>query len=49
MAPNQDTTTLRIIESFLDYGFLVQYQSALNRIRILKCMLMRSCTLARAN
>ena len=30
MAKNQDTITLRIIESFLDYGFWVQYQRALN-------------------
>ena len=30
MAQNQDTSTLRITESFLDYGFWVQYQSALN-------------------
>ena len=30
MATNMDTSTLRITESFLDYGFWVQYQSALN-------------------
>ena len=30
MARNPDTNTLRITESFLDYGFWVQYQSALN-------------------
>ena len=30
MATNLDTNTLRITESFLDYGFWVQYQNALN-------------------
>ena len=30
MAKTQDTSTLRITESFLDYVFWVQYQSALN-------------------
>ena len=30
MATNMETSTLRITESFLDYGFWVQYQSALN-------------------
>ena len=30
MATNPNTSTLRITESFLDYGFWVQYQSALN-------------------
>ena len=30
MAKNQDTSTFRITESFLDYGFWVQYQRALN-------------------
>ena len=30
MATNLDTSTLRITESFLNYGFWVQYQSALN-------------------
>ena len=30
MATNLSTSTLRITESFVDYGFWVQYQSALN-------------------
>ena len=30
MAMNPDTSMLCIIKSFLDYGFWVQYQSALN-------------------
>ena len=30
MATNMETSTLRITKSFLDYGFWVQYQSALN-------------------
>ena len=30
MATNPSTSTLRITESFVDYGFWVQYQSALN-------------------
>ena len=30
MATNPDTSTLCITKSFLDYGFWVQYQSALN-------------------
>ena len=30
MATNMETSTLRITESFLEYGFWVQYQSALN-------------------
>ena len=30
MATNMETSTLRITESFLEYGFWVQYQSATN-------------------
>ena len=30
MATNPDTSMLRITESFLDYGFWVQYQSAVH-------------------
>ena len=30
MATNPDTSTLHITESFLDYGFWVQYQSTVH-------------------